>query len=407
MTENRINKHQKMYKLVGGIILAMFSILAQYDLPLMSYGLVFIFIYCMYLFFCKGKAAYINKSMLYFICYSLMQQLAVYLLSGTFMKNRNTYLFMFFSLFILIFSSHIDEKIFFKFYYIMGLICSLLVIYQFIMANLFGIIQSAIQILPVTDENQHFGIKNSNRVSGLFTEPQGYCSYILPLLAYLIFSHKFKSALLISIAIFASSSSQGIILMVIVWGYYFVIYGRNTVNKYRKCIAAGFIALLALCILIRIEQFSFIFEKIKSINIFAYDIRLTKGFQIYFAMPWVDKIKGIGFGNLTEYLKNGNFNFFWMPLTREVLFGYITTMSQVLVSFGFFGFFLYLNVFRKNRESKRELAKLILLLIFISSFTQTILFNAWYLFYWIVFEVCDNKDNSRYMIVKFWICNRR
>lgn len=407
MTENIINKHREIYKLVGGIILATFSVLAQYDLPLMSYGLVLIFCYCIYLFLFKGKAAYINKSMMSFICYAIIQQLIIYLMSGTFMKNRNTYLFMFFSLFILIFSLHIDQRNFFKAYYVVGLVCSIIVIYQFIMANIFGVMQNAIQILPVAEENQHYWIENSNRVSGLFTEPQGYCSYILPLLAYLIFSYKFKSALLISIAIFASTSSQGIILMVIVWGYYFVIYGKNTVNKYRKSIIACFFALVAFCILIRIEQFSFIFEKIKSINIFAYDIRLTKGFQIYFAMPWVDKIKGIGFGNLTEYLKNGNFDFFWMPLTRTVLFGYITTMSQVLVSFGFFGFLLYLNVFRKNKASKSELGRVILLLIFISSFTQTILFNAWYLFYWIVFEVCDNRDFSRYSIVRFRISDRR
>lgn len=143
-----------------------------------------------------------------------------------------------------------------------------------------------------------------------------------------------------------------------------------------------------------------IVDKILAIEILGYDIRLTKGFMIYYEMPIMDKITGIGFGNLSNYLLNGHFDFIWIILTRDELLGYITTMSSVLVNFGIIPFFLYVNIFRENWKSGTPEAKLVLIVIFISSFTQTILFNAWFVFYWIVYEVYDNIDSNRYLNVR-------
>ena len=386
---------------VGSILIAAFSILAQYELPIMSYGLVFLIIYGCYAVVIKGVHIYINKGMMWFISYALLQQILIYMFSGTFSGgNVNTYLFMIISLFILCTVCHVEKEQFVKIYYIVGVICSVAVIYQFIMANVFNVPQSSIQFLPVAEVNQHFWISNSNRVSGLFTEPQGFCSYILPLLAILVFGRKFKSALFISVAIFASTSSQGIILLVFIWGCYFLFDGKDTVNKYIRLMLISILAILLLVLLSRMTIFAFIFDKIREINIFGYDIRLTKGFQIFCAMPVLDKITGIGFGNLELYLRSGNFNFFWMELTRPELFAYITTMSNIFVSFGIFGAFFYLNVFRRNIVNCSAVSKIILLLIFISSFTQTILFNAWFIFYWLVFEIFDEKNALKYYVIR-------
>ena len=62
-------------------------------------------------------------------------------------------------------------------------------------------------------------------------------------------------------------------------------------------IAVGLILVSAFSL---IGVFQYTIEKIMSINIFGYDIRLTKGFGIFFEMPIQDKILGIGKGNLRE-----------------------------------------------------------------------------------------------------------
>lgn len=399
-SREEIHQPSTRKSLAGGILLAAFSILAQYDLPLMSYGLVLALLYSAF-FMLFQRTICLNKPMLLFISFAILQQAVMYGVTNTFSINRNTYLFMFICLFLLAVMGQIDKNHFMRVYSAIGLMMDCIVLYQFVKANLFGILQSSIQILPVAESEQHFWLKESNRVSGLFTEPQGYCSYVLPLLIMLIFRKRYKSAVFFSITMIASTSSQGIILMAFVWMYYLVLYERNVAKRMARAIIFMTLGLAGLFILGCLPASRFIIDKILSINIFGYDIRLTKGFQIYFAMPLLDKITGIGFGNLREYLLNGGFSFFWMKLTKDTLFAYITTMSNVLVSFGIFGFIFYINVFRENLKTARGEARLMLFVILISSFTQTILFNAWFVFSWIVFEVVDDKRNRNYWNIRF------
>lgn len=384
---------------IGAFILSTFSVLAQYSLPLMSYGLLLAVLYGAVVVIIQ-KRMILNKSIVLFTLWCIVSQFVIYASTGTFNLNRNTYFFMFIAMSIIATLGLVEKKSFFCAYYLCGMLFSMIVFFQFIMANIYGIPQSSIRILSVAAEDMHFWIQNSSRVSGVFTEPQGYCSYIMPLLILLLFKRKFISAIFITIAIFTSTSSQGIILSICVWSYYLIIYEKDIFKRFFRLNLWVLFGIPAVIALGTIPVFAPIIDKITSINLFSYDIRLTKGFQIYFTMPVMDKISGIGFGNLRDYLLNNDFNFFWLALTRDELIAYITTMSSVLVSFGIIAFLLYLNIFLQNRKSVMPDAKLILLVIFISSFTQTILFNAWYIFYWCVFEVMDNIDSNRYYIVR-------
>ena len=378
--------------LIGSIILALFYLLAQYLLPIMSYGFILLLIYGVGVLFIN-RVFYINKPILIFIIAAIVQQSIIYLCSGTLAQNRNTYLFMFVCAFLLGTLSQINKQDFFKAYYIVGLITSIAVLIQFVMANCFGKLQSTIRILPVSENDIHYWMQESNRVSGFFTEPQAYSGYIIPLLIYLLSKCEVKKALFFSFAILASTSSQGIILMLICWIYYFFAYEKNN-RKKLLIIAVGLILVVAFSLT---GVFQYTIEKIMSINIFGYDIRLTKGFGIFFEMPIQDKILGIGKGNLREYLLNGNFNFFWMSLTKDVLFDYVTTMSDVLISYGMFVFPFYIFIFVYNIKNSSKDGKLFLLIIFIASFTQTLLFNAWFVFYWSVYQIMDNQADKRYI----------
>ena len=385
---------------VGASLLAGFNILAQYSLPIMSYGLVLASLYGGACLLVKGKLV-INKSMLYFVLWCIVSQLAIYLHTGTFEKNRNTYFFMFVALFLLATLGTIERESFIKVYYVIGMICCILVDCQFILSNLYGIPQSSIRILPVAAEDMHYWIQNSNRVSGLFTEPQAFCSYIIPLLIILLFRRSFINAVFVSLSIIASTSSQGIILALFVWGYYLIVCQANIAKRIMRGFGLLLLLLLALYLMRSISILRPIVDKIISINPFGYDIRLTKGFQIYFAMPLWDKIVGIGFGNLRDHLLNGNYKFFWLTLTRDELLAYITTMSNVLVSFGVIAFLLFLNIYYRNWHTGTQEAKVMLIVILLSSFTQTALFNAWFIYFWVTFGILDSYDRSRYFGIMF------
>ena len=398
-SHNTIEDNFKRTTWRGATLLAVFSILAQYKLPIMSYGLILLTIYGMGVLIQKGRIVF-NKGILYFTLGCVVSQFVLYLYSGTFEKNMNTFFFMFVALFLLSSLYDIEKRCFIQVYYVIGIICSILVIYQFVMGNVFGVPQSAISILPISDEDMHFWIRDSIRASGVFTEPQAYCSYIIPLLISLLFRKKIISAIFISVALIASTSSQGIILGIIVWSYFIVFSKGNSRKKFFGFLSIVFAIIFAFFVMWSNPIFQPIIDKMLAIEILGYDIRLTKGFMIYYEMPIMDKVTGIGFGNLSNYLLNGHFDFIWIILTRDELLGYITTMSSVLVNFGIIPFFLYVNIFRENWKSGTPEAKLVLIVIFISSFTQTILFNAWFVFYWIVYEVYDNIDSNRYLNVR-------
>lgn len=384
--------------IISAIMLAVFSIFAQYDLPVLSYGIWGILLCCLALW-AMGGYIYFNKSILAFVLFSFVQQFIIYIYSGTLSDNLNTYFFMVVCLFILSLAANVNSEDFAKAYYIIAVICGIIVLYQFFMDNIMGVPQQPIQFLPISEENQFNWKMDLTRASGLFTEPQAFSSYILPLLIYLLFNDKYKSAIFFTIVIFASESSQGIILTAFFWVYFLVKSGRLDANKLIKILSVIIGAIVLAVILSQTKMFAAVFEKIGTINIFGYDIRLTKGFQIFFAMPFFDKLFGIGFGNLAEYLKSGGFHFWWMPLTQPQLLGYVTTMAGVLIHYGIIGFVIYINIFLNNKKSRSGLSKALLLLIFISSFSQTILFNAWFIFYWVVFEIFDDKDFERYYIL--------
>ena len=380
---------------IGAFILAVFSILSQYSLKIISIGMVLLLIYSLYIIFQKGKIIF-NRGMLYFVLFSLLHQLLVYFVTDTFFKNINTYFFMIVSIIMIAGGTMIEKEKFIKMYSMVSVVVSLFIIYQFIQINFFGVSVSPIRLFSIAKENLHYWNIDTNRPVSFFSEPQAYCSYIIPLLIYKISKKNMKFSVFLTLTILMSGSSQGILVSAFVWSYYIVIQEKRVNSK------LGYIlmAIIFICILFGTDIFEFALGKIESINIFGYDVRLTKGFMIYTAMPFIDKIVGIGYGNLDTYLRSGLFYFKWMMLTRPEIFSYITTMANVLVSYGVGGFLFYINIFKKNWDCK-EAAKILLLVILIISFSQTILFNAWYVFYWIVFSLYDIDSGGKVHYIVF------
>lgn len=375
----------------GAIILSLFCLLAQYKLPIMSYGLVLMGVFSCVMIIKKRQIIF-NKYLLFFTLYCTAVQLFVYIKTNTLFINLNTYLFMLISLPIISGAYYVDRNSLLRIYRIAGLIFGITVTIQFILANFLSLPQSAIQILPVALDDQHFWISSSKRVSGFFAEPQAYCSFIIPLIILLLNNNIIKESIFFTLTIFMTTSSQGIILSMFIWSY-FLIYKKDVRNLGIMRFAILMFAFVIGALIMELPIGKFIFDKISTIDFFGYDIRLTKGFEIYGQLPMFNKLFGLGFGNLGDYLIKYGTVFDWFYLTREELITYITSMSNILVSFGFFAMIFYVKIFYKSiHKNKSFESKLLLIILFISSFTQTILFNAWFIFYWCLVSVLGNHE---------------
>jgi hypothetical protein len=138
-------------------------------------------------------------------------------------------------------------------------------------------------------------------------------------------------------------------------------------------------------------------RKILAIN-FADDIRLTRGFLVYATFPIADALLGINDGLQAYVLEN--INAWWVAAgiasESEHLLGYVTTVAGMFVWYGAFAgamlFALFLALLRHEDPEWRILLYVIVLL----SFSQTILFNAWWLFYYSVYlGLCDKRQYGR------------
>lgn len=391
---NKENSHTKIT--IGAILLSIFYVFSQYSLPIMSYGMVGLFAFCVIYFLFHGELV-INKSLLFFCMICAVQQAVVYAVTGTFKENVNTYLFIYISAFLLSITSQIQEDSFYKCYKIVAVIFSAFVIYQALVTYVFGQPVSAIRILPVSADDLHFWSREADRPSGLFTEPQAFASFLHPLLITSLFKKEKKFAIFLTIAIFASASSQGIIVAALIWAYYLLIIESQATKKFLS------IAIFLMLTFIGIESglFNVAIEKLSGIHLGSYDIRLTKGFMIYGAMPLKDKIMGIGEGNLRTYLLSGGFDFFWMGLTRDELFAYVTSMANVCISYGIVGFYGYIRIFVKEYLHTKNSTKLMIIVLLVVSFAQTLIFNMWFIFYWSIYQVMDQeKTGDRYFILR-------
>lgn len=382
--------------LVGGLLLALFSVLAQYSLPVFSIGVASLLLYTIW-YFAKGENIYINLPMFVFVLFSLLSQIFIYIFSNTLLLNRNTYLYMLICLFILSAIAGFDAAIFEKIYTFVGTICGIIIILQFIQIHVLGQNVNPIMLFHVSEEELHYWNFNATRCMGFFSEPQAYCSYILPAIVIGLFRHKYLRTLFFTLTILLSGSSEGILLSGIIWLYYWCQEEKRPIIKGMIMLIGGFGVLLVM----NSAFFQSSLEKIMSINLFGYDIRLTKGWQIYSQMPILDKLTGIGNGNLTEYLLNHDLDLFWLNLTRPELVGYVTTMSGVFISFGIFGGFLYVFTLIVNIWRQKGIAKLLCIIVFIASFAQTLLFNAWFIYMWgLIFMYDNHDDHLRFYMLK-------
>ena len=289
---------------------------------------------------------------------------------------------------------------FYKYYSFAGIIAMVLIFYQSYRLFKFGELPSPIKILPSSNAEIFYSwVEEYYRPTSIFTEPQAYASYFIPLLILSLNKNNLLFSLLIIVSILLSGSSTGILLIIILFFYYL-----SSKFKFKLKIFIFFILLLGIAFATQTEIFERQISKIVSIS-FENDIRLIKGFQIFDSFNFLNKLIGIGEGPIV--LKHYNETHANILLSKNIndLDSYVTTISGLLISYGIFSLFIFFSLFFMLFKNENPKYRNLLLIILIASFAQTLLFNGFFILYYAIYFSNSNKNqfNTNYYVLNMSI----
>jgi len=384
--------------------LPLYYILAQYSFIIANVGVVIMIIAALYKYLIYRKKLIIHKWVALFTGYCMLVQLMFHTIQNFSMTTINNLAMPILFLFIIcVFSDDINENNLYKAYSIIGMIVMGAIFFQSINYYFWDKPAVPITILPVgLDESHYWGYFQGSRPSSFFTEPQAYASYMVPLLFLSLKRRRMIFAAVITLSIMLSTSSQGILITVIIWAVFLVLQAKGFITKFSTVVLAAGLAYLFFSTGI----FEYSINKIETINVLD-NIRISRGFEIYGTFDVWNKLFGIGTGNLFNYVYS-NLNLFdwaydYIRGGSMYLLGYYTGVSGTLIIYGLgAGLLLLFMFYRMGRYDDRS--NLTFLIAFIATFfAQNMLFNDWFLFYSLLYLGVCNKNvyNKNYLKLSF------
>lgn len=368
-----------------------FYIFAQYGYGFLNVGTILLISYTIYSFI-KVRNWVISKPLLFFTFVISFIQITNMLFRGYLeIVNFNTWIMPLISLLIVFTAiNKINYNRLYIVYKYVGILSMIILYFQWFMYMFLNIIPTPVKILPESTDIYYNFTQSIIRPSSLFSEPQAYASFMIPLLVMALEREKKIFSLFIILSIFFSGSTLGIFLCSFISIYYIFLSKRQILTK----ISIVFFILSVGYFWLYSEYFSLQQAKINSIN-FENDIRIIKGFQIFSTFNSIDILFGIGDGakilsdyNSINHIKLGTKNIFDYS-------SYITTVSNNFVSYGLIGGVMFLWMMIRFYKYEDKTKRLFLFVIIIASFGQTLLFNGFFLMYYITYlGICNKSENS-------------
>lgn len=375
---NLINSRLVALIIPLSIMFAPYPVLGQFY----NVGFSIILIYGIISIFLLNNKFLIPKSLLRFSVFIII----IYMINVLRTEGKSLEIFNFFIGSILtifyvgVLVKNFKFELFYKVYNFLGIASSILVFYQGIMLFIFDVPAVPINLLPVPEADYHFwDYFQGVRPSGFFSEPQAFCSFIIPLLIFSLFRKKFIVSGLIFFSILISTSTLGLIISSFIIAFYF--YLNYQLSFLRRILIFLFIVSGAF-LMYNFTLLDFTLLKLNDTQI-ENNIRLIRGFNIYAGLDLVDLFLGISQDLQSYVIKNIDEDWVYSHIQNdnERLIGYTTSLSGLLIQYGFFSLIFYLLfLWQSFRKSNKEI-RLFVITIFILCFGQTIIFNAWFVFY--------------------------
>ena len=221
------------------------------------------------------------------------------------------------------------------------------------------------------------------RPAGIFKEPGYLVFFIFPALIISLFNlKKLTIANFIQIVLFVfvmifSSSTQGLILVFFILMYRLIYIKKgktNNIYQFFGLVVIGLIIFLVLSSNIELIQYSF--NKIFSSDIrpgSSTALRIYRGFAIYKELPLINKLFGVGHGNLGNFVISNSIytQYDALPLTlakAEFINGIMTPFIYYGIFVGFYFVLLLISSVVKLKGHDRLILISIIILLFSDSF---------------------------------------
>lgn len=329
----------------------------------------------------KGLIRIKNRDYLYFfLAISTIHFLSLF----THAENKSfltNYLFctLLTSLCILLFPEHIDFILMYKSYKIAGAVAVISILFQSIQVYVLKQYVIPILFFPRLVAEPNIALHALKRPMGLFSEPQAFVSFILPLLILLINKKEWKYIIIIVFSIMLSTSTSGIILSAVI-AFSWIMLSKEKV-KYKTVAVILFAVFIIL--FLTTDVFSFAYQKLLDVDI-SDNMRITNGLKMFATLPDMDMLLGIGGGNIAYYFYESSFESI-----------YASSFAKNLIEFGIVGGFVTLAFLVTQFRKKSILFKIFLIYFIAASFSQTIYFNNWHILTFVVmYSAYENEKKE-------------
>ena len=213
-----------------------------------------------------------------------------------------------------------------------------------------------------------------NSFASVFSEPSHCALYITPLLAIELTRNKINRALVVSLAMIATTSGNGIICCGIMWLFFAIINEKSTRGK--KVIQIFGISLLIATGYLLLNKtdygkiFSILFVNTTGSSYTKAGFRIYRGFAIFANLPFINKIIGIGYRSITSAYNVLHLD----TIFDKANYGmeYTNTIAQIMINFGLVGLSLFCAFFINAYKNCNYCGKMVLISLIAYAFSSSI-----------------------------------
>lgn len=238
--------------------------------------------------------------------------------------------------------------------------------------------------------------------TALFSEKAHFCEYIIPYVAFCLFSEKFVEnyrifkAVIISLLTVMSVSGNGVVLVFLCWGLYFTFFNKFDVrNRMLLFIIGAAVIIISFYILTQIDTINTMLSILFTNNAYGYskaNYRVYRGFDVYSLLPMAQKIFGVGYYNMETFSSINNIVSRYD--TTWNIYEYFSAFTQILIYFGALGFIFFIGHIVPLFKNKSNLTHSLVILLIAISLSSEILLQGFHMMY-LILILSSIQDKSR------------
>lgn len=307
----------------------------------------------------KPKMRQPNKAVKYLILYVMVHETVLFFtlpsVPSYFINSYIGQIIIFAS--ILIIGPNLNFNKFLSSISIVAIICMLGLLYQLPITLSGGVTTPlSLPFMPALDAEAR-AYEELTRPSSFFWEPQSYCSYMFVLLFFALKEKKMVWAAIITISMFLTGSTTGIVISVFMFAYTaFFTGGQKVSNR----IIILIVAVGLVYVLLNSSFFDAGVSKMESTS-YERNSRLYNGISLVLRMPVSDLIVGGNAATVADYYFSGAAGSGFLIEKNDTV--YVSTFWTIIVKFGIIGLFIYLWTYIKPILQAKELAIYVMALV--------------------------------------------